>query len=185
MLYPHRRILAALATTIPLFILAVSATGPAAAVTPAPDGLSGTWQVSRTCLTVCVSPKPVRKVVSHLQGDVFVTGSHPRQVLYRLGMQVLVHGLKDSLLLAIKTPGLLMSGFGVGADGSTFTTTWRCVAPPGITAAVTNTVTATTTATTTTTVTATNTVTAATAAAITMGTTGARPHLLPMAYVRC
>jgi hypothetical protein len=94
----------------------------------APDGLSGTWRVSRTCLTICTSPQPVLKVVHHLSGRVFVTAGAVRQTLYLTGTQVLVHGPKDSLILTVRTRGQLMSGYGVGTDGSTFTSTWRCVA---------------------------------------------------------
>lgn len=129
---PHRRILAALALTIPLSLLTVSTMGSAAA-TPAPpgDGLSGTWQVTRFCLNVCVSPPPVLKVVRHWEGAVFVTGGSSPQVLYQLKTQVLVHGSKDSSVLTILSRGQLMRGSGVGGDGSTFETTWRCIAPAG------------------------------------------------------
>jgi hypothetical protein len=47
-----------------------------------------------------------------------------------MGMQVLVHGPKDSSLLTIRMPGKLMNGSGVAQDGSTFTVEWRCVAAP-------------------------------------------------------
>ncbi len=132
MLYSHRRIVAALAMTIPLSMPAVSLSGSVAVAAAAPhDGLSGTWQIRRTCLTGCVSPKPVRKVVARLGADTFVTAGPLPQVLYRVGKRVLVHGPTDSLMLDIKNPGRLMSGFGVGANGSTFKTTWVCVAPAG------------------------------------------------------
>jgi hypothetical protein len=124
--------LAALALMMPLSLLTSSAIGSAAAVPPpAGDGLSGTWQVSRVCLTICISPRPVLKVVRRFQGAVFMTGGPAPQVLYLLKTQVLVHGSKDSLVLTIGSRGLLMSGPGVGADGSTFETAWRCVAPAG------------------------------------------------------
>jgi hypothetical protein len=107
-----------------------SATLGQAAPAPAGDGLSGTWRVSRTCLTYCVSTPPARRVVvRHQHGDVYITAAQPPQVLSRLGGKVLVHGPKDSLLLTIDSPGRLMSGVGVGADGSTFKTTWQCIAP--------------------------------------------------------
>jgi hypothetical protein len=105
-----------------------------ASATPAPpgDGLSGTWQVSRFCLNVCVSPKSVLKVVHHWVGAVFVTAGNSPQVLYQLKTpEVLVHGPKDSSVLTIVSRGQLMRGSGVGADGSTFETTWRCIAPAG------------------------------------------------------
>ena len=133
MAYPFRRALAALL----LFSLLVAMMSRpfAAAQAAASDGLSGAWQVSRTCLTLCVSPRPVLKIVRHLSGDVFMTKGHAPDVLYRLGYQVLVHSPTDSLLLTVVTPGQLMSGSGVGANGSTFRTTWRCVAPPKVDAA--------------------------------------------------
>lgn len=139
-----RRSVATLAVTLSLSLSTAMATISTAAALPlasgatvaavtvaAGDGLSGTWQVSRVCLAICVSPRPVLKVVRHWQGAVFMTTNHPPQVLYRMGMQVLVHGPKDSLLLTIRSLGRLMSGSGVGADGSTFKTTWRCVAAAG------------------------------------------------------
>lgn len=138
---PHWRAVSMFAVAVSLPVLVAGTAAPANAA-PARDILSGTWRVSRTCLTVCVSPPPVLKVVHHLDGDVYATNSQPPQMLLRMGMQVLVHGPKDSLLLNIRNPGRLMSGSGVGADGSTFTTTWRCVAPraattvPGATGAL-------------------------------------------------
>jgi hypothetical protein len=143
MSWPNRRFLTALALAVLLALPAISRTEPAAA-TPAPpgDGLSGTWQVSRICLSICLSPPGVLKLVHplHAATGVFVTSDPTSQVLYRIGTQVLVHGPKDSSVLTIRTLGRLMSGVGVGADGSTFTTTWRCIAPaapvptvPGVT----------------------------------------------------
>jgi hypothetical protein len=132
MRWPQRHILAALALALPLSLLTVSGTRSAAGIPASPsDGLSGTWQISRLCLTICVSPKPVLKTVRHWHDAVFETVSRPPQILYRIGTQVLVHGPKDSLVLTILTRGMLMSGSGVGADGSTFDTTWRCVTPAG------------------------------------------------------
>jgi len=132
MRWPRLHILAALALALPLFLLTVSGTRSAGGTPASPsDGLSGTWQVSRLCLTLCVSPKPVLKTVRHWHDTVFETSNRPPQILYRIGTQVLVHGPKDSLVLTIRERGMLMSGSGVGADGSTFGTTWRCVAPAG------------------------------------------------------
>lgn len=176
----YRR-LTALALTVGLALLITSATMPAAGATAAPssDGLSGTWQVSRTCLTICVNPKPVLKVVSHLYGAVFTTGGPTPQMLYRIGKQVLVHGPKDSLLLNVETHGVLMRGRGVGADGSTFETTWRCVA-----AAATPVASATPVATVTT-VTAVTTATPGAGAAAPLGIGGTRPQRLPLGISRC
>lgn len=94
------------------------------------DILSGTWRVSRACLTGCITPAPVTKVVHLRTGNVYVATGGPTQVLYQMGMQVLVHSARDSSLLTISRPGQRMDGSGVGADGSTFNTTWTCVAPP-------------------------------------------------------
>ncbi len=127
-----RRVRATLALTLSFVVL--TATTPAPVTTPTPtqqsDGLSGTWRVTRVCLAICVTPPPALKVVRHVRGDIFMTGPPTPQVLYRMGAQVLVHGPKDSSLLAIESPGRLMSGRGVGNDGSSFTVTWRCVAAP-------------------------------------------------------
>jgi hypothetical protein len=94
------------------------------------DVLSGTWRVSRVCLTICTSPPPVTKVIHHVAGNVYKTGGHTPQVLLQMGRQVLVHGPKDSLLLTLDPHGRLMTGEGVAADGSTFQTTWRCISSP-------------------------------------------------------
>jgi hypothetical protein len=133
----HVRSLAALAVLLPLSLSVVAAAPPTAPPVAANDVLSGTWQVTRTCLTVCVSPPPALKVVRHVRGDVYMTEGLPPQVLYRVGDQVLVHGPADSSLLTITTPRQLMRGVGVAANGSTFRSTWRCVAPPKATAAIT------------------------------------------------
>ncbi len=128
----RRRSLIALLTAICALSWAAASALPAAArqAPTAPDGLSGTWRVSRTCLTICASPKPALKVVHHLRGQVFVTEGTVRQTLYLTGTQVLVHGPKDSLILTVRALGQAMDGYGVGNDGSTFTTAWRCVAGP-------------------------------------------------------
>lgn len=127
MMRAYQSPLVAFSLALLLSTLAVPAARLKAAAAPV-DVLSGTWRVSRTCLTICVSPKPVLKVVHHLSGDVYTTAARPPQMLYLIGRQVLVHGPNDSLLLTIDTPRLLMQGLGVGADGSTFETTWRCIA---------------------------------------------------------
>jgi hypothetical protein len=125
-------VLAALALILVPAVLPVAARGSGVVVVflQGRDGLSGTWRVSRVCLAGCVAPPPALRVVHHVRGDVYMTDQPTPQVLYRLGKQVLVHGVADSSVLAIQTPGQLMSGSGVGANGSTFTVTWRCVAPP-------------------------------------------------------
>jgi hypothetical protein len=135
----HARSLAALTVLLPLSLSVMAAAPPLAAASPvaANDVLSGTWQVTRTCLTVCVSPPPALKVVRHVRGDVYMTEGLSPQVLYRVGDQVLVHGPTDSSLLTITTPRQLMRGVGVAANGSTFRSTWRCVAPPKAAAAIT------------------------------------------------
>ena len=126
-----RPALAALTLILVPAVLPVSARQPAVlpVLLQRSDGLSGTWRVSRVCVAGCVSPGPALKVVHHVRGDVYMTGQPAPQVLYRLGPQVLVHGAADSSVLTIQTPGQLMRGAGVGANGSTFTVTWHCVAP--------------------------------------------------------
>jgi hypothetical protein len=126
-----RNLLASLALTAQLGVPSIFGMGTAAAAAPPRDGISGTWQVSQICLSICVSPPGVLKIVRPLHTNVFITSDPTPQILYRIGMQVLVHGPKGSSLLTIRTPGGMMSGSGVGVDGSTFITTWRCIAPPG------------------------------------------------------
>jgi hypothetical protein len=65
-----------------------------------------------------------------LGGGVFTASGTQTLVLYHLGQRVLVHGQTASTLLTIRTPGVLMQGRGVSADGSTFRSTWHCVAKP-------------------------------------------------------
>lgn len=91
------------------------------------DRLSGAWRISRVCLSGCVSPPAVIKVVRPRGSGVFTASGHGTQILYQIGNQVLVHGGQDSSLLTVQTPGRLMKGVGVGADGQTFTTIWECV----------------------------------------------------------
>lgn len=130
-----------------LVTLALLAISPAAPVAAAPshsgDLLSGTWQIKRVCVTRCHGSTSSTVTVGAMGGNVFTargktSGGKPvNMVLYRLQMTVLVHGAKDSSLLTIQNPGQRMHGTGVSVDGSTFTSTWQCVAtsvPTGSTA---------------------------------------------------
>jgi hypothetical protein len=114
-----------------LVTLAVSAVVPAAAAPgPAAPSLAGTWRVSRTCVSGCVGSTTVTEVVRPYAPHVFMAHGGLTLVLYQVGNQVLVHGATSSSLLAIRVAGQLMSGSSVGANGRTFTTSWRCVAAP-------------------------------------------------------
>jgi hypothetical protein len=118
-----------------LVTLAVSAMAPAAAAPdPVTTSLAGTWRVSRTCVAGCAGSTTVTEVVRPYAPHVFMAHGGLTLVLYQIRNQVLVHGATSSSLLTIRLPGQLMSGSGVGADGSTFTTSWRCVAAPTSTA---------------------------------------------------
>ena len=131
MLRSHPLMCAALA----LITLAVSAMAPAAAAPgPAIPSLYGTWQVSRTCVAGCAGSTTVTEVVRRYAPGVFMAHGGLTLVLYQIRNQVLVHGATSSSLLTIRIPGQLMSGSSVGAHGSTFTTSWRCVAAPTSTA---------------------------------------------------
>jgi len=103
-------------------------------VAAAPDitkgSLSGTWRVSRSCLSGCLGSSSVTEVVRPHGNNVYMATGGLSLVLYQIGTQVLVHGAKTSSLLTIRQPGLLMSGSSVGEDGSTSSSTWRCVGPP-------------------------------------------------------
>src|SRR5437868_6500984 len=115
--------------------LAVFASAPAAAAPGAASAsLAGTWRVSRTCVSGCAGSTTVTEVVRPYAPHVFMAHGGLTLVLYQIGNQVLVHGAASSSLLTIRMPGRLMSGSSVGADGSTFTTSWRCVAAPTSTA---------------------------------------------------
>ena len=119
-----------------LVTLAVSAITPAAAApASAATSLAGTWRVSRTCVSGCTGSTTVTEVVRPYAPHVFMARGGLTLVLYQTRNQVLVHGSRSSSLLTIRIAGQLMSGAGVGADGSTFTTSWRCVAAPTFTAA--------------------------------------------------
>src|ERR671937_1825306 len=118
-----------------LVTLAVSAMAPAAAAPgPVTASLAGTWRVSRTCISGCAGSTTVTEVVRSYAPHVFMAHGRLTLVLYQIGNQVLVHGAASSSLLTIRIPGRLMSGSSVGADGSTFTASWRCVAAPTSTA---------------------------------------------------
>src|SRR2546423_14121480 len=118
-----------------LVTLVVSTMAPAAAAPgPATTSLAGTWRVSRTCVSGCTGSTTVTEVVRSYAPHVFMARGGLSLVLYQVGNQVLVHGATSSSLLAIRIPGQLMSGSSVGTNGSTFTTSWRCVAAPTSTA---------------------------------------------------
>jgi hypothetical protein len=115
--------------------LAPAITGATAPIA-ASNGLSGTWQVSRTCVVGCTGSTTLTETVRPFQGTVFMATGTALMVLYRLGKKrVLVHSATSSSLLSIRAPGQLMRGTGVGQDGSTFTLVWHCTAPPGAEAA--------------------------------------------------
>lgn len=100
-----------------------------AAPTGPRDVISGRWLVSHHCLAFCTGGRQFVEVVHHRAGNVYVGVGGEAQVLYLLGTQVLVHAPKDSVLLTLRQPGLLMSGVGVEADGATINVTWRCLTP--------------------------------------------------------
>lgn len=112
------------ATTFP-FVTPASGALEHAGVT-----LAGTWQVKRTCMTGCTGSKLSVEVVRSHGGNIFLATGGAAMALYLLDKQVLVHSSAASTLLTIETPGRLMSGPGIAADGSTFISTWRCIAPP-------------------------------------------------------
>jgi hypothetical protein len=118
-----------------LITLSVSSMASAAAAPdPVTTSLAGTWRVSRTCVSGCAGSTTVTEVVRPYAPHVFMAHGALTLVLYQIGNQVLVHGAASSSLLTTRIPGRLMSGSSVGADGSTFTTSWRCVAAPTSTA---------------------------------------------------
>jgi hypothetical protein len=118
-----------------LVALSISAMPPAAAAPgPVTTSLAGTWRVSRTCVSGCAGSTTVTEVVRPYGPHVFMAHGGPTLVLYQIGNQVLVHGATSSSLLTTRIPGQLMSGSSVGSNGSTFTTSWRCVAAPTSTA---------------------------------------------------
>jgi len=93
------------------------------------DGLSGTWHVSRACVSGCVGTTTLTEVVRPYRGAIFMAAGSASMLLYQIGKQkVLVYAATSSSLLTIRNPGQLMRGPGVGQDGSVFRATWRCVA---------------------------------------------------------
>jgi hypothetical protein len=97
------------------------------------DNLSGTWQVSRTCVSGCTGTTTLTELVRPYRGAVdMATGSVP-MVLYRIGKhKVLVHAATSSSLLSILVPGQLMRGPSVDQMGNTLRSTWRCIAAPAV-----------------------------------------------------
>lgn len=109
--------------------LALAATLPAAAAPKHSSvSLAGTWQVNRSCISGCKGTTTQTETVSAHGGNVFLASGSADLSLYVVGKQVLVHSQDETTLLAIKTPGQLMSGSGIAGDGSTFNSTWRCTA---------------------------------------------------------
>ncbi len=118
---------------VPLTVLTLC--GVALAAPASGDGLSGTWQVHRTCVTGCTGSTTTTEVVSPHANNVFTATGATEMALYRLGTQVLVHSAKASSLLTIRRLGQFMSGVTVDGAGNTYTITWRCIAAPGTPAA--------------------------------------------------
>ena len=105
--------------------------GVSAGAAPAADrdNLSGTWQVSRVCVSGCVGTTTLTEVVHPYRSAVFMATGSASMVLYRLTkLKVLVHAATSSSLLNIRISGQLMRGPGVDQSGNTFVATWRCVA---------------------------------------------------------
>jgi hypothetical protein len=117
-----------------LWLIALTCVGTASAGTApagASDHLSGTWQVSRTCISGCTGTTKLTEVVQPFGGAVYRATGSATMLLYRIDAQkVLVHAATSSSLLTIRVPGRLMRGPGVAQDGSTFRATWRCIAAP-------------------------------------------------------
>jgi hypothetical protein len=109
-----------------------SALSAAASPAGAAGTLSGTWQVTRTCVSGCVGTTTLTEMVQPFRGPVFTASGRATMLLYRLGTKkVLVHAAVSSSLLTIRTPGQLMRGSGVSQDGSIFSVTWHCIAAAG------------------------------------------------------
>jgi len=113
-------------------ILALPLSGMQASTHPflAETHLTGTWTVTHSCLTGCSQQLTGTEVVKHFRGNVYDAAGTQALVLFRIGKRVLVYGRTGSTLLTVRDPGLLMRGQGVTAGGSTFSSTWRCVARP-------------------------------------------------------
>jgi hypothetical protein len=110
-------------------MLLVCACLSAAIAAPPKDGLSGTWQVTRKCVSGCSGTTSFSESVRALSANVFQATGRSRFVLYRTGTgTVLAHSSTSSLLLTVRTRGVLMDGPGVDQGGMTFVTTWRCTA---------------------------------------------------------
>lgn len=114
--------------------LLVALSAPVASAPPkATDTISGTWQVTRVCNSGCQGTTVSREVVSPYRNGVFTASGPTAFVLYRIGKRkIVVHSALSSSLLTIHIPGQVMRGPGILQDGSTFTTIWRCIAPPGL-----------------------------------------------------
>ncbi|MBV9280106.1 MAG: hypothetical protein JOZ41_08505 [Chloroflexi bacterium] len=107
------------------------AVSAATASVAAGDDLSGTWQVTRACVSGCTGTTTFTEKVRPYRGTVFTATGGLTMVLYRIGTQkVLVHAAKSSSLLTIRTSGQLMRGPSVDQAGNALTVTWRCVAAP-------------------------------------------------------
>jgi hypothetical protein len=100
-----------------------------AAIAASPkDGLRGTWQVTRKCHSGCSGTTSFSETVRAMSSNVFQATGRSRFVLYRTGTgTVLAHSATSSLLLTVRTRGMLMDGPGLDQGGATFIT-WRCSA---------------------------------------------------------
>src|SRR2546423_15681384 len=94
-----------------LVTLVVSTMAPAAAA-PAPGttSLSGTWRVSRTCVSGCAGSTTVTEVVRPYAPHVFMARGGLTPGRYQIGNQALVHRARASPPLTVSIPGQLISG---------------------------------------------------------------------------
>jgi hypothetical protein len=103
---------------------------PVSAAPTSTDVLTGTWQVTKTCVSGCAGTTVATERVHRVHSHVFMATGTTTVVLYRLGSEtILVHSAVSSSLLTIQIPGQMMKGRGVTVDGGVFITTWRCVPP--------------------------------------------------------
>lgn len=97
------------------------------------DGITGTWQVTRSCVSGCVGSTVKMEVVRPFpyQGNVHTATGGATLALYTIGKRkVLVHGAASSTILTIVRLGHRMRGPGIDGHGNTFVSIWRCVSPP-------------------------------------------------------
>ncbi|PZR97594.1 MAG: hypothetical protein DLM70_19040 [Chloroflexi bacterium] len=97
------------------------------------DGISGTWRVTRVCVSGCSGRTTGTEVIAPVQyrANVHLGTGNSSLVLFTIGKRrILVHSATTSTLLNVVVPGVRMRGPSIDTRDNTFVSTWICIRPP-------------------------------------------------------